>query len=250
MSNDELYHHGIDGQRWGVRHGPPYPLERSEHNKVVERSEKASKKRNLSYSKSGKYAKQMTDKDLNDTIDRLQREETYRQLVSKKKNEKAMAKKAKAEKREAKKIYDDRQEQQKIQNDQRQQELDQKKRADSITRKVIERLLTNSAGVAGSKITDYIVNSKKVNDFLEKNLGPRVDVDRKDDKKDDKSVADEAVKKAKEKVESLEKEKSRAQTEQSKAPEYPDLTNMKFAGGDWVDSPEDLDSRLIRLASY
>lgn len=248
MSNDELYHHGIDGQRWGVRHGPPYPLERSEHNKVVERSEKASKKRNLSYSKSGKYAKQMTDKDLNDTIDRLQREETYRQLVSKKKNEKAMAKKAKAEKREAKKIYEDRQEQQKIQNDQRQQELDQKKRADSITRKVIERLLTTSAGVAGSKITDYIVNSTKVNDLLEKNLGPRVD--KKDDKKDDKSVADEAVKKAKEKVESLEKEKSRAQTEQSKAPEYPDLTNMKFAGGDWVDSPEDLDSRLIRLASY
>lgn len=23
---DELYHHGIKGQRWGVRHGPPYPL--------------------------------------------------------------------------------------------------------------------------------------------------------------------------------------------------------------------------------
>lgn len=36
----------------------------------------------------------------------------------------------------------------------------------------------------------------------------------------------------------------------SEAPEYPDLTNLKFAGGDWVDSPEDLDSRLIRLASY
>lgn len=23
----ELYHHGIRGQKWGVRHGPPYPLE-------------------------------------------------------------------------------------------------------------------------------------------------------------------------------------------------------------------------------
>lgn len=22
-----LYHHGIDGQKWGVRHGPPYPLD-------------------------------------------------------------------------------------------------------------------------------------------------------------------------------------------------------------------------------
>jgi hypothetical protein len=24
---EELYHHGVDGQKWGVRHGPPYPLE-------------------------------------------------------------------------------------------------------------------------------------------------------------------------------------------------------------------------------
>lgn len=22
-----MAHHGIEGQRWGVRHGPPYPLE-------------------------------------------------------------------------------------------------------------------------------------------------------------------------------------------------------------------------------
>lgn len=24
---EEIYHHGIRGQKWGVRHGPPYPLE-------------------------------------------------------------------------------------------------------------------------------------------------------------------------------------------------------------------------------
>lgn len=24
---DELYHHGIKGQKWGVRNGPPYPLD-------------------------------------------------------------------------------------------------------------------------------------------------------------------------------------------------------------------------------
>ena len=23
---DELYHHGIEGQKWGIRNGPPYPL--------------------------------------------------------------------------------------------------------------------------------------------------------------------------------------------------------------------------------
>ncbi|MCI8992256.1 MAG: hypothetical protein HFG80_05935 [Eubacterium sp.] len=26
---DELYHHGIKGQKWGVRNGPPYPIDRS-----------------------------------------------------------------------------------------------------------------------------------------------------------------------------------------------------------------------------
>jgi hypothetical protein len=25
----ELYHHGIKGQKWGVRNGPPYPLEKT-----------------------------------------------------------------------------------------------------------------------------------------------------------------------------------------------------------------------------
>lgn len=31
VSNDELYHHGIFGQRWGVRNGPPYPLDNEDH---------------------------------------------------------------------------------------------------------------------------------------------------------------------------------------------------------------------------
>lgn len=25
--SDDLYHHGIKGQKWGVRRGPPYPIE-------------------------------------------------------------------------------------------------------------------------------------------------------------------------------------------------------------------------------
>lgn len=27
MSNTYLYHHGVKGQKWGVRNGPPYPLD-------------------------------------------------------------------------------------------------------------------------------------------------------------------------------------------------------------------------------
>lgn len=26
MRRNDLYHHGIEGQKWGVRNGPPYPL--------------------------------------------------------------------------------------------------------------------------------------------------------------------------------------------------------------------------------
>lgn len=33
----ELYHHGIKGQQWGVRNGPPYPLSRVDHNKVIKK---------------------------------------------------------------------------------------------------------------------------------------------------------------------------------------------------------------------
>lgn len=32
---DELYHHGIPNQRWGVRNGPPYPLDQKRHRRVV-----------------------------------------------------------------------------------------------------------------------------------------------------------------------------------------------------------------------
>lgn len=98
---DELYHHGIEGQRWGVTNGPPYPLSRSVHREVV-RSKNATKKRNLSYSGSGKYAKRMSDEDLNATIDRLIREENYRKLVSKDKEAKREIKEVKKKEQESK----------------------------------------------------------------------------------------------------------------------------------------------------
>lgn len=47
----ELYHHGIKGQRWGVRHGPPYPL-----TKVTKGTEQTS---NQIYSSLSKKEKQL-----------------------------------------------------------------------------------------------------------------------------------------------------------------------------------------------
>jgi len=158
LSQNELYHHGIDGQRWGVRHGPPYPLDRADHNKVIEKSEKASKKRNTSYNGSRKYAKRMSDKDLNNTIDRLQREETYRRLVSKEKMEKKAAKAAKKATKKAEDRY-------KNQNelDDRKQTLEEKKfnqakKANRISHKVINDLLTNAAKTIGTNLTAYLIN--------------------------------------------------------------------------------------------
>lgn len=46
--NDELYHHGIKGQKWGVQNGPPYPLKAGDHSskeqKYLKKADKAKKK--------------------------------------------------------------------------------------------------------------------------------------------------------------------------------------------------------------
>lgn len=157
MPNDELFHHGIDGQKWGVRHGPPYPLDREDHNEIVERSHDATKKRHLSYERSGKYAKRMTDKDLNDTIDRLQREETYRKLVSKEREEKKAAKLAKRAKKEADERYKNQNELTKKQQELQEQQQKANKKANSIARKVIENLLTKAASTAGTQVTKHLI---------------------------------------------------------------------------------------------
>ena len=42
VRDDKLEHHGIDGMHWGERNGPPYPLSREKHNKVVRSSKENS----------------------------------------------------------------------------------------------------------------------------------------------------------------------------------------------------------------
>ncbi|MCD8202290.1 MAG: hypothetical protein LUD48_01450 [Prevotella sp.] len=40
--NNEIYHHGIKGQAWGVRNGPPYPLYKTNGRNAAERKENGS----------------------------------------------------------------------------------------------------------------------------------------------------------------------------------------------------------------
>lgn len=42
VSSDELYHHGILGQRWGHKNGPPYPLDSSDYSKAEKKAAKKS----------------------------------------------------------------------------------------------------------------------------------------------------------------------------------------------------------------
>ena len=76
---DDVYlsHHGIDGQRWGVRNGPPYPLSRSERKAI-----RAEKKRNKNV-EIGKERLENRIKRANDLedIDRLSRKVGWKNTV-------------------------------------------------------------------------------------------------------------------------------------------------------------------------
>lgn len=61
---DELYHHGVKGQEWGVRHGPPYPIEDRVMRKGTVVASVSGNKNAKSYQNSGRpmYAYNPNDK--------------------------------------------------------------------------------------------------------------------------------------------------------------------------------------------
>lgn len=44
MKDESLSHHGIEGQKWGVRNGPPYPLGSGQHSAAEKRAMKKEQK--------------------------------------------------------------------------------------------------------------------------------------------------------------------------------------------------------------
>ena len=103
-TTDDIQHHGRLNQKWGVRNGPPYPLDRATVSKAYGKNRKAVKvdpnkvktasdsirtaaqasknlKRNLKRSTPKREdLSQMSDQELRDRINRMQLEENYSRL--------------------------------------------------------------------------------------------------------------------------------------------------------------------------
>lgn len=88
---NELYHHGVQGQKWGVRHGPPYPLVYAGR-AITKLPRKAAKKyADVKEARRQKKIrdrtidpKDMTEDELNTMITRLKKENDYLKLVGQK----------------------------------------------------------------------------------------------------------------------------------------------------------------------
>lgn len=81
ISSDELMHHGVDGQKWGVKNGPPYPLDKGHKTsgKRKYRTDKGYHQKNQNGSKKRKTS-QMSNDDLKREINRKELEQRYSDL--------------------------------------------------------------------------------------------------------------------------------------------------------------------------
>ena len=71
LSGDPLSHHGIAGQKWGVRNGPPYPLQYGDHSKrelreMRKKARQAARKKNVKKAEAEREAnKQLIESETN-----------------------------------------------------------------------------------------------------------------------------------------------------------------------------------------
>lgn len=76
--NDELYHHGRKGQKWGEQNGPPYPLNKSGIQKFKYNLEKDKKQRE----KDREYAREQKRK-TNSAIKRIKEDTKNKERINK-----------------------------------------------------------------------------------------------------------------------------------------------------------------------
>ena len=58
---NELYHHGIEGQKWGVRNGPPYPLDKSA-SQAITNAKNAGRRTEEAYKRHSEYISSVSNK--------------------------------------------------------------------------------------------------------------------------------------------------------------------------------------------
>lgn len=80
----ELYHHGIEGQKWGVRNGPPYPLDESDRSAAERAANPPAEKNSYGGSHAKRPVGEISDRELQDYINRLNMERQYSDLTREK----------------------------------------------------------------------------------------------------------------------------------------------------------------------
>lgn len=83
-SNEVLMHHGIEGQKWGKRNGPPYPLDQGQKSQA-ERRYRTDKgyHQNQNGRKKKKNVSEMSNDELQRRVTRKQLEQQYKDLSDK-----------------------------------------------------------------------------------------------------------------------------------------------------------------------
>ena len=95
--NNSLQHHGIKNQKWGVRHGPPYPLSKQEHSAVVtgkinrkDIAKKAAEKRRKKIlhdpKKLYKHADEFTKEEIDNAVEKIKSMQNVKNLYDKPKS--------------------------------------------------------------------------------------------------------------------------------------------------------------------
>lgn len=80
----ELFHHGIEGQKWGVRNGPPYPLDESDRSSAERAANPPAEKNSYVGAHFNRPIGDVSDRELQDYVNRLIMERQYADLTREK----------------------------------------------------------------------------------------------------------------------------------------------------------------------